>query len=412
MHRPMRSTYFTAVLVLLMKSMSVEADSEVAAPKPTAERYEVGYKKSVRKILDQDPEQVFGSSLSFRRHGRRSLEFYTLTDKAVDYALSPSVSGPLLGVIVLKKGKATLERIVSVRPKSMSEPAEFLKPVDLEAVDAASGKDQVWMAEEFGPSLLRVNSKDGFIQERINSEAISQQLKRIQSGRGFEGIAVLPNDLVIASVQSELLLSSKEEDPRPEEQKATEAGVIRLYAYDPVSKKSRVYFYLPDLSLFKDSRGIKLGDLQTLDNNSFLVIEQGLGVDGQPLALVTRVSLDGATAIDGKHDRPVKREEFESTKKLKPVRREVVANLADLGWRFEKTEGLALAGDGATLAVTNDPSVEGEKLTLMLIELPNSLFPWRIADILVAAFLFILTAGMAGFIVAVVRNERTPPSVA
>ena len=216
-------------------------------------RYPIEFSKAIERTLASDTHQVLGSGLSFRKHGRKKLEFYTVSDKKFRYKKGKDGAPPYLGVLTLKGEKALIDRVVPVYPDE-----EGTEAVDFEGVATSRKKNEVWLADEEQPSLLRVDAEKGIVRERVLPEGLSPVLGSIQKGRGFEGITVMPDGDVVAVLQSEIQRKEVTDDGVSLKESGFEKDVIRLYRYSPETKRTRVYFYEPTVRA-RESHERKMG---------------------------------------------------------------------------------------------------------------------------------------------------------
>lgn len=233
------------------------------------------------------------------------------------------------------------------------------------AVDPRDGS--FWVAEEYGPSILKVGS-DGVIQLRLvpegwgldapgqgTREILPGALLKRKQNRGFEGVGLSPDgSTLLAIMQSPL------SDPN---EKAGEASrIVRLLTLD-VSGQPRVtgmYAYVledaADVGV-DEQDDVKIGDLTALSATSTLVIERD-SLDNGPHRVVYRVDLSGATNLLGKRSFGGRTLEQLSPDELArqgvtPVVKTRLVSLREYGYGLEKVEGLARVDD-RTIAVVND----------------------------------------------------------
>lgn len=217
--------------------------------------------------------------------------------------------------------------------------------VDPEGV--AQDKDgNLWLADEYGPFLLHVDSKSGAILRQLAPGAgLPEVLKFRQPNRGFEGVAVAPSGKVYAAVQSTLDIDGKSKN---------KAGFTRIVEFDPQTGATRMLGYPIDTS-YKKPGDAKIGDLVAIDDTHLLTIEQGKGADKVMRNIVYIIDLAAAGDLAGKKTADGKELEFASADELAKVKlagKTRVLDLRELGWPHEKAEGLALFDGG--IVVTND----------------------------------------------------------
>lgn len=331
-----------------------------------------------------------GSGLYFVGEEQGALKFVTVTDRGAN-ADAPLVDGreskifvtpdfvpTMMEVFVDEKGAIAVnpiplkdqQGVISGLPLSsdyigsthevpLSETLEVLSTVDngldLEGI-VSDGQDGYWISDEYGPFIAHI-SADGTLLKKLGPTPNSDEkgvasglpniLKWRQANRGFEGIARLPDGVIIAAVQSGLDIDG--------ETKKT-AEVTRLVAYNPLTEETKMYAYPLDVDAYKKLSDAKIGDIVALDQNRILLIEQGKNRDGEMRNLIYIVDLSGATDLTASDK--VKPVEFNSLadinkRGIEVAKKELLIDLRDYGWQQEKAEGLALI-DNQRIALIND----------------------------------------------------------
>ena len=224
--------------------------------------------------------------------------------------------------------------------------------LDLEGVDIDPADGSLWMCDEYGPFLIHVERDSGRILDTYApGKGLPEILAKRQPNRGLEGLAITPDRKIILAVQSILDVDGKV--------KKSTSPFIRLVSFDPATGKCATYAYPHDRAAYKRSRDAKIGDLCALDNHRILLAEQGNGKEGMR-NLVYLVDLSKATDITGlttASGEPLeKTASLEELEKLGvvPAAKRLVCDLRELGWTPDKAEGMALLGDGKTLAICSD----------------------------------------------------------
>ncbi|HET9931197.1 MAG TPA: esterase-like activity of phytase family protein, partial [Polyangiaceae bacterium] len=114
--------------------------------------------------------------------------------------------------------------------------------IDPEGLDFDARGD-AWISEEYGPSLLKVNTRSGQILRRLlPSAGLPAILSSRQVNRGFEGVAVAPSGKVYGLVQSTLDVDGKSKGL---------AQFIRLVELDPRTGATRMFAYPHDVAAYK-----------------------------------------------------------------------------------------------------------------------------------------------------------------
>lgn len=349
----------------------------------------------------------YGSGIALRRkHADGTLEFYCLTDRGPngDGPLVPGPDGelmdsklfpapdftPSIGVLrVDAKGAA----LVSSQPIRMSQtlsasglplppgtlgnsaetplhdslrfddsrPMFHAGGIDSEAITFDAAEGVLWVTDEYGPFLLKIDPATGLLQARYGpGQGLPSILARRRANRGMEGMTLDPGSGHIhAFLQSPLSGGSKEVERY--------ARFLRWVEFDPAAGATlRMLAYPLDPAAFAHGKTghAKLGDLVALGDEKFVVIEQGEGADGRLFNHLVLVDLAGATDIGAAACNPDTDELEQSSiaggpvngaswADVIPMKKTLLLNLNALGWTAEKAEGLALV-DGHTLAMTND----------------------------------------------------------
>lgn len=250
--------------------------------------------------------------------------------------------------------------------------------VDPEGVAVAG--DKLWLCDEYGPFLLKLDPANGRILTRLKPTAgLPEVIRFRRPNRGFEGVAVTPNGKIYALVQSPLEMPKTRDAAGAEVKKFNDGVLLRMVEVDPQTQHTRMLAYTQDLALYERGRDVKLGDLVALSDTRFLVIEQGAQKDGVVHNLVYLIDIAGATdisnvtttiaahatagaeALNGKlHLDYLKAtadlaDAAKVTAVVTPVKKKLLFDLKaeGFGWLAEKAEGLALVDD-QTFAIAND----------------------------------------------------------
>jgi hypothetical protein len=204
--------------------------------------------------------------------------------------------------------------------------------VDPEGI--AIGSDgSLWIVDEYGPSLLHLDSKGRVLRRWYPGEGLPLWLRTMQPNRGFEGIAILPGSGdIIVSMQSPRVASSGEA-----------LGYIDLLRLSPEGEYLGHYRWSLPMKSPADFAEVKIGDLAAVSPDSLIAIR----------AFRSSVTVE---RIDGL--KPFSRrktiEGMDTESDFKTVSSHTVVNLTSLGWKKDKTEGLTVLPDGRTIVVMND----------------------------------------------------------
>ena len=219
------------------------------------------------------------------------------------------------------------------------------------AVDPTDGN--LWICDEYGPFLLKIEAATGRILKKYApGQGLPDILAKRRPNRGFEGLAVSPDGKVFAAVQSILDVDGKV--------KASKSPFIRIVELDPATGKTRMFGYPHDVAVYKKSADAKLGDLAAVSATRLVAVEQAKGADKAMRNVVYAVDiasatdLTGRTAPDGAPLETVADAAELEKLGIRLAAKTRIADLRELGWTAEKAEGLALAPDGKTLYLTSD----------------------------------------------------------
>ena len=293
------------------------------------------------------------------RRGSKAFLAADFAPQLVSIAVNSQGGARVEGVVPLRNGDA---RAVGLPPAALttelalSESMAILPSspagIDPEGFDF-DAQGNVWLCEEYGPSLLKVKPETGEILARLTpGSGLPSVLANRQVNRGCEGVAVTPSGKVYGILQSTMDVAG---------QTKGRAQFIRVFEYDPTTHKTRLFGYPHDISAYETSADAKLGDLFALDDTRFLTIEEGKDKHGKLRNIVYEFDLRGASDLSDviltSGPNTGKELEFATSAELTAqVRLAVKTRVLDLrayGFTAEKAEGLALL-DARTLVVIND----------------------------------------------------------
>ena len=242
--------------------------------------------------------------------------------------------------------------------------------IDSEGIAYDSRRQSLWIGDEYGPYLARLDPANGMLLVRYGpGEGLPPIFAQRRVNRGMEGLTFdLGSDRLHAFLQSPISGGKAHCAATGKEEKVERyAAFTRWIEFDPVACTTTRMFAFP-LNAADYHRGrtgnAKLGDLAALGKGRFVVIEQGEGPDGAMFNRLVLVDLAGATDIGAARFNPDSADLEKSSmggqpvggadwKAVTPLRKTVLLNLNAIGWRFEKAEGLAVV-DEHTLAITSD----------------------------------------------------------
>ncbi len=359
---------------------------------------------------------AYGSGMAFKgKAADGALEFYAITDRGPngDGPTAPVPGGtgtnvskvfaPSYGVIRVGSNGAVLQsstplrldagkKLTGLPPQSGVGSTGETPLTDAYVFDAAKSnfdangidpesmvldakRNVLWTSDEYGPFIARINIATGVVEKRYKPGTGAADLPAVLSqrraNRGMEGLAL---DIASGKLHGYLQSPIDPKDGAGKSLKATPPGgastdvrhiakFARWLEFDPTTETSKMYAYPIDGSVYdKDRTGnAKLGDLVSLGNGRFIVIEQGARKsDGKVFNKLMLVEVPAnATDIVG----------FDQNLEVSSIT-QAVAGTADysavitlkktelldlnaLGWLAEKAEGLAWVDDH-TLALVND----------------------------------------------------------
>ena len=245
--------------------------------------------------------------------------------------------------------------------------------VDAEGL-AFDGAD-VWLAEEYRPSLWRLDARTGAVRERWTpapTEPVDRPLPPVLAGRqpnlGFEGVAVL-DGRVVASLQGPIRTAATH----------PATPLVRLLRLDPGAGTAETFAYPMDGPLRK------VGDLAALPDGRLLVLEHGpdaAGVwSGQVYAVALRDAAPLADALPERFATPAEA----AAAGIEILGKRLVLDLVPAGWppALLKPEGLAVLPDGRLAVVADNdygvdapaadgrPVATGARTTLVVFDVPD-----------------------------------------
>lgn len=395
---------------LSVSKYAIGSKSSSSVPYPGSQQY-------IRAEFPKGFPISLGSGIALKGVDKQgNLEFWVLTDRgpngdspdlqSVDGTVTATKSfpapgfNPEFGVVSVGTGKsnrrASLESITTLKdvdgaPMSgrpippgsvgasgetpVSDTLQILKNaqgtidfdvhgIDPEAVVATPDGRSLWMTDEYGPFVFKVNAASGKIETKLApGSGLPDIVKYRQPNRGIEAIALAPNGNLLAGVQS-ILKMADANDSNGKSQKTTKAVFTRLVQIQP-DGATRMYAYpLTDANgvlPYSKNKDAKIGDLVALDDNRYLIIERGTQADGKDHNMIFLIDIGGATDLSGKTINGLEPEYQTSLKALtdggiNPVKKTLLFDMVEgsgFGWVSGKTEGMALV-DKQTIAVAND----------------------------------------------------------
>ncbi|XLZ69085.1 esterase-like activity of phytase family protein [Massilia sp. SR12] len=386
-----------------------------------ANSFYIPYEGTNAKVKAEFPQGFlpsYGSALAFKGVAANGdLEFYGLTDRGPngDGPNVPNPNGtgtmgakifpapsfvPAIGVITVGKAGAVLNSSMPIKvaagvnSSGLAIPAGTLgnsaevpvfdamkydangkavfnaNGLDTESVAFDKKRNALWVSDEYGPFIVKIDAATGVIQSRYApGSGLPAIFAKRRANRGMEGMALdTATDKLHGFLQSPLSDGSAPYSVTGKnEQVERFARFTRWIEFDPVSGSTgRMFAYPLNGTDYADGRtgNAKLGDMVALGNGKFIVIEQGAAPNGKVFNKLMLVEIAGATDINGAAFNPATSDLEKSSMGAAAVNgadwTQVVAlkktqllDLNAIGWLAEKAEGLTLV-DGNTLALVND----------------------------------------------------------
>ncbi|MFM2086395.1 MAG: hypothetical protein RLZZ237_1264 [Pseudomonadota bacterium] len=360
----------------------------------------------------------YGSGLAFKgTNTNGDLEFYGLTDRGPngDGPLVPDPAGkgtigskifpspgftPAFGVITVGKNGAVLSSSTPIKVSGTVNSSGLPVPagavgnsaeipvmdamkfdpaskavfnaggLDTEAIVLDKKRNALWVSDEYGPFIVKLDPVTGVIQARYEpGKGLPALFAKRRANRGMEGLTLdASNDKLYAFLQSPLSDGTAMYSvTKKAEQVERFAGFTRWIEFDPVTGTSgKMYAYPINAADYQDGRtgNAKLGDMVALGGGKFLVIEQGAGPSGKVFNKLMLVDLNAATDISAAAYNAATSDLEKSSmggvavngadwSTVKPITKTLLLDLNAIGWAAEKAEGLTLV-DGSTIALAND----------------------------------------------------------
>ena len=258
--------------------------------------------------------------------------------------------------------------------------------LDSESLVYDSKTNKFWTSDEYGPFIVRINAATGVIEKRYEPgaapDSLPAVLKHRRANRGMEGLTldaasgklhgflqspIDPMDGSNASIKATDTLDLDGDGSTAKKVNVKDyAQFARWIEFDPATETSKLYAYPLSYAVAGQTwdrnrtGSAKLGDVVSLGNSKFLVIEQGADSTGTVRNFLMLVEVPTSAtdiaaigyeleqnSIDGVTDSATT---WADVVKLKKT---LLMDLNAAGWRAEKAEGLTLV-DGQTVALIND----------------------------------------------------------
>ena len=387
-----------------------------------ASSFYVPYEGANAKVKSEFPNGFlpsYGSGLAFKgTNANGDLEFYGLTDRGPNgdgpLVPDPNVKGatigskifpspgfaPAFGVITVGKSGAVLASSTPIKVSATVNTSGLPVPVgavgnsaempvmdvmkydpasravfnagglDSEAIVIDKKRNALWVSDEYGPFIIRLDAATGIIQAKYEpGKGLPALFAKRRANRGMEGMTLdTSNDKLYAFLQSPLTDGSATYAvTKKSEQIERYAHFTRWIEFDPtLGTSGRMFAYPLDAADYQDGRtgNAKLGDMVALGGGKFLVIEQGAAPSGKVFNKLMLVDLNAATDISAASFNAATSDLEKSSMagaavngadwaQVKTLKKTLLLDLNAIGWAAEKAEGLTLV-DGSTIALAND----------------------------------------------------------
>jgi hypothetical protein len=251
-----------------------------------------------------------------------------------------------------------------------SKAAYSANGLDPESIALDKKRNALWVSDEYGPFIVRIDATSGVIQSRYAPGAgLPAIFAKRRANRGMEGMALdTATDKLHGFLQSPLSDGSAPYTlTGKNEQVERFARFTRWIEFDPATGTTgRMFAYPLNGADYQDGRtgNAKLGDMVALGNGKFIVIEQGAAPNGKVSNKLMLVEIGGATDIGAAGYNPATSDLEKSSMggvavngadwtKVTALKKTQLLDLNAIGWLAEKAEGLTIV-DGNTLALVND----------------------------------------------------------
>lgn len=384
-------------------------------------KFHIPYEGSNTKVKEDFPLGFlpsYGSSIAFKGiNAAGDLEFYGLTDRGPngDGPNVPSLGGsgttgskifpspsfaPSIGLITVGKSGAILNSTMPIKASaalnasglpipegSLGNSAEMpvmdamkfdaagkagfnVHGIDSEAVVFDKARNALWVSDEYGPFIARIDAATGIILARYApGTGLPKIFAKRRANRGMEGLTLdTSSDRLHGFLQSPLSDGSAPYAVTGKnEQVERYARFTRWVEFDPkTGAATKMYAYPIAAADYQDGRtgNAKLGDVVALGNGKFIVIEQGADPQGKVFNKLMLVEIAAATDISAAafnaETSDLEKSSMAGTpvngadwSKVVPLKKSQLLDLNAIGWLAEKAEGLTVV-DASTLAIAND----------------------------------------------------------
>lgn len=332
------------ILLLLLNSYAI-AQSKLAQSKLKINKISNFTVENVRNELP------IGSGLAyFKANAYGITRFYTVIDN-IEVKNKKVSELPFIAVLKLKREKLKIERYININ--NINTLDINIKNLDIEAISTAPN-DELWLVDEVSLKLLKISTNTGSILKIINPRNNhSKILNNITKERGFEGLTFMPNNKLLAVIQSPI------------------NNHVLFYYYDLINEENAKFLSYKVLD--KKNHEYKIGGLQAVSSDKFLVLERLSSIkNSKEKVKIKLLSLKNLSAFELIEEEKVYQLENIATLKL---------NKKELD--LQKIEGITILEGSKSIALINDG--DGiEKVKLVILELSESLLKWSFKEYLLS----------------------------
>ena len=364
--------FLTLITILFLSSCSSFENKKVA----DIQKYDIELPKN---FIDQSGgfEPAIGSSIDFsKKLDNGNLEFFAISDRGPNYPIKdtnkivmfyPQFSPTIVKIEIEPNVKAIVKSFMNIKYSGKAITGlnvnqegkdEEIYDANLNKIVPNLGLDTESIAimkngnfvigDEYYPSISIVDSKTGNIIKRLTpGNGLPEVLKYRNFNRGFEALAVAPNGKIYAILEGVLNLDAHSNK---------NGKFIRLLEIDLEASNVRTYAYPFDYLKYKDSSKVKIGDIAAIDNENFLIVEQGPTIDKKYTNIIYKISLQDATDISNiklANGQELEYGDFADLKNIQFITKKLILSPRNYGWEEDKLEGLTII-DSTSIAITND----------------------------------------------------------
>ena len=326
----------------------------------TADNYQLPYDGEEKEFAN-GINPGYGSGLMFKSlNNDGSIEFYCVTDRGPNGDIPTYIKDgktypgkffptpkftPSIGILKIDQNKAQIIDSIPLKDKNNHKISGKVIPfgaigstgevaldfqmndlgTDVNGLDTEGitrDKDgNFWLCDEYGPFLIKTDSNGKILEKYGPSMGLPSILAQRVPNRGFEGLTIDDDGNIVGIVQSPLDVDGKTSKTAP---------YTRIVKLNPQTKEVKMYAYPVDKN-YKNFSNAKLGDITSIGNDEYLLIEQGKQ-NGKMQNLIYKVDLKNATTVDTKWRFRI----WQSSSKFCSCQKRIITNLRQYGWNIEK----------------------------------------------------------------------------